>query len=88
MFREIYKLVIYRSFHQDQIFHELANTIINIENDTFDQYESINTINQQLNHLLTLATSYGFNDNLWQNYLTYLLIGLSFSSSNGAFINS
>ena len=28
----------------------------------------------QIKRLLELATQYGFNDNLWHNYLTYLLM--------------
>lgn len=74
MFSDIYQLIIYRSFHQDEIFQKLSKVIINIENDTYDKNESINTIYEQLNKLLALATAYGFNNNLWQNYLTYLLI--------------
>ena len=74
MFNEIYKLIIYRSFHDDEIFRSLSSIIINIEQDTYTKDECINTIYEQLNKLLAVATAYGFNRNLWQNFLTYLLI--------------
>ena len=36
--------------------------------------EIITRLYQQVKRILELATDYGFDDNLWHNYLTYLLI--------------
>ena len=36
--------------------------------------EIITHLYKQVKRILEVATDYGFNDNLWHNYLTYLLI--------------
>jgi hypothetical protein len=36
--------------------------------------ELVSRIFTQIKHLLAVATDYGFDDNLWHNYLTFLLI--------------
>ena len=36
--------------------------------------ELVRDINTQIKHLLKVATDYGFDDNLWHNYLTFFLM--------------
>lgn len=44
--------------------------------DGFPQTSIVSRINSLVNELLDIATIYGFDQNLWHNYLTYLLISM------------
>ena len=73
MFRETSKLVIYRNLGKDSILFQLADIC---EEFVSGQYvkENLNTrIYIEINKLLDVATQYGFDENLWHNYLAYLL---------------
>lgn len=87
MYRLISKLIIYRNLPQDSLLLELADIIREFDlsfagknedtrsqADVFVREAIINRIYTQINRLLDLATEYGFNRNLWHNYLTYLLV--------------
>jgi hypothetical protein len=77
----ISKLVIYRNIEQDSILYNLAHIIEDMEkyqlgqcpNNPILKEELISKIYVQINRLLELATEYGFDKNLWQNYLAYIL---------------
>ena len=45
-----------------------------LSDDEKSNHELRQEIYGQIKRLLELATQYGFNDNLWHNYLTYLLM--------------
>ncbi len=74
MYKELSKLVIYRDLSKKSILSELGNIFEDFESGK-DTAEHLKTrIFIQIRRLLELATQYGFNKNLWHNYLTYLLI--------------
>lgn len=73
MFRETSKLVIYRNLEEDSILFQLADICEEFVSGTYVK-EDLNTrIFREINKLLDVATQYGFNDNLWHNYLAYIL---------------
>ncbi len=74
MYREIPKLVLYRDLGDGSILKELAAIIQDNALGNSNTEEIISRIYQQVKRLLDLATSYGFDKNLWQDYLAYILI--------------
>jgi predicted AAA+ superfamily ATPase len=81
MYSKISKLVIYKKLERDSILLSLADIFeyLNKREGGFTQgeilsnEEIISRIYIQINRLLDLATEYGFDDNLWHNYLAFLL---------------
>lgn len=68
----ISRLIVYKNI-DEAIFNEISRLFHKFENDNPNRDELINDIYSQINHLLTLAAYYGFNNNLWHNYLAYIL---------------
>ncbi len=73
MYRYLSKLVIYRNIDKNSILFELAAIMEQWEKQKADREETVNRLYQQVNRLLEVATNYGFDGNLWQNYLAYLI---------------
>ena len=79
MYSLISKLVIYRKLEKDSILFSLAETIEKVnalseaEQNSSVKDELTASIYTQINRLLELATEYGFDQNLWHNYLAYIL---------------
>ena len=74
MYRELSKLIIYRDLKKDSILSRLGDVFEDF-NTGSDTPEHLRTrIFIEVRRLLDLATQYGFNKNLWHNYLTYLLV--------------
>lgn len=70
MLNQVSKLLIYSDLGGDSILENLATAIA----EPSDKDVKIHKIYVEIKRLLDLATSYGFDTNLWQNYLTFLLI--------------
>ena len=70
----ISKLIIYGDLPKDSILMELADICEQVKSDRYNKDELITRIYKQIKRILIIATDYGFDGNLWQNYLTYLLI--------------
>lgn len=79
------KLIVYSDFGKKAILFEIADIIRSYEqlksntNPGEPSYDitGLNLIqrsHKQVKRILNMATDYGFNGNLWQNYLTYLLM--------------
>lgn len=66
------KFIVYKNM-DEEILLNLSAIFRKFESGSYDDDELINDIYTQINSLLTLATNYGFNHNLWHNYLAYLL---------------
>lgn len=70
------RLIMYGDMPQDSILMQLADICAQLEND--DAGEKSNELRtrvyQQVKRILKVATDYGFNENLWQSYLTFVLI--------------
>lgn len=80
MYRLISKLVIYKELGEDSILVRLSELIKEVDSslkegteDIYKKEQLISGIYTQINRLLSLATDYGFTDNLWHNYLAYIL---------------
>ncbi len=74
MYREIPKLVLYSDLGERSILKELAAILQDKASGNGNDEEITSRIYQQIKRLLDLATSYGFDKNLWQDYLAYILI--------------
>ena len=73
MYRYLSKLVIYRNIDKHSILFELADSMERFDKQQTDREETVSRIYDQIHRLLEVATQYGFDGNLWQNYLAYLL---------------
>lgn len=73
MYKLLSKLVIYRNIGEDSILVRLADIIEQYQRGNSNKEDTIVSIYTQIHNLLNVATEYGFDDNLWQNYLSYLL---------------
>lgn len=74
MYREIPGLVLYRDLGEDSILYKLAEIFHDKDLELASNEELVSRIYQQIKRILDVATSYGFNKNLWQDYLAFLLI--------------
>lgn len=70
----ISKLILYGSMDEDCILMKLAGICASAENGTKTADELLGEVYTQVKRLLKVSTDYGFDDNLWHNYLTFLLI--------------
>lgn len=73
MYRLISKLIIYKNIEKDSILYSLANAMEEYDKKIASKEETISAIYAQVHRLLDVATAYGFDENLWQNYLAYLI---------------
>lgn len=74
MYRYIPKLVLYRDLGESSILKNIADILCDKDKGEESDEALISRIYQQIKRLLDLATSYGFDRNLWQDYLAYILI--------------
>ncbi|MCQ2548665.1 MAG: ATP-binding protein [Lachnospiraceae bacterium] len=74
MYREVAKLILYGETDQTTILNSLADIFRKWESKESSKAELIRAIYTQVKRILIVATDYGFDTNLWHNYLTYLLI--------------
>ena len=73
MYRLTSKLIIYRGIGEDSILRSLAEICRRFDEGDYNRESMIEEIYEQVHSLLDLATTYGFNKNLWHNYLAYLI---------------
>lgn len=74
MYKDIAGLVLYRDLNKDSILYEIAEIFRRKDHNLSDAETLISDIYTQIKRLLDVATAYGFNRNLWQDYLAFLLI--------------
>ena len=74
MYRDIAKLVLYRNVDHDGILYNLSKIYQDFHEGKVGTSILIDQIYDQIHALLKLSTQYGFDDNLWHNYLTYILL--------------
>lgn len=74
MYREISKLIMYGNMDKECILYKFADIFKRFENQESSDAQLIQDIYTQIKRLLIVATDYGFNKNLWHNYLTFVLI--------------
>lgn len=74
MYQEVAKLVLYRDLGEDSILRKLSRIFEDFDRGESGREELITRIYEQIKALLDLSTCYGFDKNLWHNYLTFLLL--------------
>ena len=74
MYKETAKLLLYRDLGQDSILLNMAEIFRDWEGRACDKPSLVRRIYGQVKAILDVATKYGFNTNLWQNYLTFVLL--------------
>ncbi|MDO4648846.1 MAG: ATP-binding protein [Eubacteriales bacterium] len=70
----ISKLLMYGDMEEDSILMQLANICEALEDESVNINRLRTRLLVQIKRMLQVATDYGFNKNIWHNYLTYLLI--------------
>lgn len=73
MYRLVSKLIIYRNIEENSILYRLAEICRDYEEGNCTKEVLVSRIYTEIHRLLDIATTYGFNENLWHNYLAYLL---------------
>ncbi|MDO4616752.1 MAG: ATP-binding protein [Lachnospiraceae bacterium] len=68
------KLLVYGSMPSDSIVMQLGEICRNAREHLQSKDELITRCFEQVKRILEVSTDYAFNENLWQNYLTFLLI--------------
>ena len=74
MYKIVSRLLIYGDMKKGTILMELADIVRQMDEGTQKKEELVTRVFTQMKHLLQVATDYGFDKNLWHNYLTFLLI--------------
>lgn len=73
MYREVSKLIIYGN-HEDTILMKMSEIFKRFDRNESTNDQLISDIYEQIKRILEVATDYGFDKNLWHNYLTFYLI--------------
>lgn len=74
MYRQISNLILYSDLGEDSILLRLAEIFEDFEKKCDTQASLIRRIYHEIKKLLDLSTKYGFDENLWHNYLTFVLV--------------
>ena len=74
MYKEIAKFISYGNIPKDSILHRMGDIFRRFDEKDDSKAELTAEVYHEIHRLLALATDYGFDGNLWQNYLTFLLI--------------
>lgn len=73
MYKETAGLMMYGQLGEDSILMRLSDLFERIEHDKGSWEELVRAVYDQVYRLLELSTTYGFDHNLWQCYIAYLL---------------
>lgn len=74
MYEQISQLLMYGDLDQDSILYQLGEIFARYEQGGWRKTDLVRDINTQVKRILKVATDYGFDDNLWHNYLTFVLM--------------
>lgn len=74
MYREVSQLLLYSNLGEDSILRQLSGIFSDWAHGECEKPVLVSRIYQQVKRLLDLATRYGFNCNLWHDYLTFVLM--------------
>ena len=73
MYRLVSKLIIYRNIPKDSILLRLSEIFRRFDEGHYEADALTGEIFDVIHALLDLATTHGFDRNLWHNYLAFLL---------------
>lgn len=74
MHRQISQLLMFGDLPEDHLLVGLSKCFEEFESGDYVKMDLIRRIHVQMKHLLEIATDFGFDDNLWHNYLTFFLM--------------
>ncbi len=74
MYREVSRLIMYGDMDKDSILYQFSDIFRRFDEHSCSQSQLIEDIYTQLKRLMIVATDYGFDENLWHNYLTFYLV--------------
>lgn len=74
MNREISELFMYGGLDENSILSRLGEIFEEIESGDYNKSKVVKEIKEQLKRLLVLGTDYGFDKNLWHNYIAFFLM--------------
>ena len=74
MYQQIAQLLMYGDLDKESILYQVGEIFARFESGQYNKMELVRDINVQVKHILKVATDYGFDDNLWHNYLTFFLM--------------
>ena len=74
MYRETSKLLLYSNLGEGSILLRLSEIFFDWDHKACERSALIRRIYVEIKRILDLATTYGFDTNLWHNYLTFVLI--------------
>ncbi len=73
MYKYTSRLVIYRQIPRDSILWRLADICRDFDRGEYDREQLGERVLTEINRLLDVATKYGFDGNLWHNYIAFLI---------------
>mgnify|MGYP000864074919 FL=1 len=73
MYDLISKLIVYRSVAEDSILVGMSDIFRRFDEGNFNREDLVSDIFEQIHALLGISTKYGFDKNLWHNYLAFLI---------------
>ncbi len=74
MYDKISRLLMYGDLTEDSILYQLGDAFEKLESKAYNKRQLTKDINAISKRLLMLATDYGFDDNLWHNYIAFYII--------------
>ena len=74
MYKDIAQLIMYQDMDQNSILMRMSDIFRRYDLKESDNATITREIYTEIKRLLVVATDYAFDENLWQNYLTFILI--------------
>ena len=74
MYNEIAQLLMYGDLEWNEPLELLGDAIYRFETGEYSKIETIRYVKESVKKILMIATDYGFDDNLWHNYLTFFMM--------------
>lgn len=67
------ELILYKYMEHEELLRNMTFLIENADNEYYNKEDLKGLLFESLNEMIELASSYGFEGNLWHNFLTFLL---------------
>ena len=74
MYQKIAQLLMYGDLQESSILYRLGAILEELDTEAYSKMEITKKVHALSKELLMLATDYGFDDNLWHNYLAFYII--------------
>lgn len=68
------ELMLYKHMEHEELLRDMTFLMENCDSDYYNKEDMAGLLFECVNELLELAAGYGFEGNLWHNYLTFLLL--------------